>query len=138
MEIVVCGCQTAREKRRVRRVLNTGGIGGTGGTGGTVKQEKQENLIVKDHVLVLYSTFCFESTFFILIVRYFLLQFYVVDYSTSLRLPGTLLVDQTIPGTVPSLLTDFKISNFVTFSYSGSMKDYIEGFFTSYKKKICF
>jgi len=24
---------------------------------------------------------------------------------------------------IPSLLTDFKISNFVTFSYSGSMKD---------------
>jgi hypothetical protein len=46
--------------------------------------------------------------------------------------PGTVPV--LVPG-IPSLLTDFKISNFVTFSYSGSMKDYIEGFFTSYKKK---
>ena len=36
---------------------------------------------------------------------------------------------------IPSLLTDFKISNFVTFSYSGSMRNYknTEGFFTSYK-----
>ena len=43
---------------------------------------------------------------------------------------------------IPSLLTDFKISNFVTFSYSGSMKDNrpVERFFTSIqnKKKISF
>ena len=30
---------------------------------------------------------------------------------------------------IPSLLTDFKISNFVTFSYSGSMKDNREVFY---------
>ena len=48
--------------------------------------------------------------------------------------PGNICIHMHIP----SLLTDFKISNFVTFSYSGSMKDYIEGFFTSYKKLFLF
>jgi len=44
-------------------------------------------------------------------------------------------VVHTVPGIsilinsiIPSLLTDFKISNFVTFSYSGSMKDNREVF----------
>ena len=35
---------------------------------------------------------------------------------------------------IPSLV--IQNFNFVTFSYSGSMKDYIEGFFTSYKKTL--
>ena len=43
MEIVVCRCQTAREKRRIRSILNTGGNGNTGGNCSTVKQEYEKN-----------------------------------------------------------------------------------------------
>jgi hypothetical protein len=48
-------------------------------------------------------------------------------------LPSSTAVPYQVPGTLyrevfPSLLTDFKISNFVTFSYSGSMKDNREVF----------
>ena len=39
-----------------------------------------------------------------------------IRYSTGSATTGLVLY-------IPSLLTDFKISNFVTFSYSGSMKD---------------
>ena len=61
-------------------------------------------------------------------------QHTVLFYNIFLKVPGPRIQYQYIP----SLLTDFKISNFVTFSYSGSMKDYIEGFFTSYKKLFLF
>ena len=40
----MCGCQTAREKRRIRSILNTGGNGSTGGNCSTVKHEyKKKN-----------------------------------------------------------------------------------------------